>query len=158
MWQGELTAIYITSEATGMMDAVREVEALAGKGLAGDRYAGGLGTWSSSAGPGRQVTLFEAETIEALHRDHDLQIDPALTRRNLLTVGVPLNHLVGREFRVGEVRLRGITLCEPCTHLDKVAGQKLSKLLLHRGGLNAEVVTGGILKPGLRVRPPTASV
>jgi len=65
---------------------------------------------------------------------------------------------VGREFRVGEVRLRGITLCEPCTHLDKVAGQKLSKLLLHRGGLNAEVVTGGILKPGLRVRPPTASV
>lgn len=153
MWEGELNAIYITSGATGSMESVPEVEALTGKGLAGDRYADGIGTWSKTAGPGRQVTLFEAETLEALHRDHDLQIDPALTRRNLLTMGVPLNHLVGQEFTVGEVRLRGIRLCEPCTHLDKVAGRKLSKLLLHRGGLNAEVVTGGTLKPGLQVLP-----
>jgi len=157
MWEGELKAIYVTAEAKGSMRAVPEAEALVGKGLLGDRYADGVGTWSSSTGPGRQVTLFEAETLEALGRDHRLPIDPALTRRNLLTVGVPLNHLVGREFTVGEVRLRGVRLCEPCTHLDAVAGTKLSKPLLHRGGLNAEVVAGGTLRPGLPVRPLAAS-
>lgn len=156
MWEGELRAIYITSDAKGSMAAVAEVNALTGKGLAGDRYAAGAGTWSKSADPGRHVTLFEAEMIEALDRDHGLRVDPALTRRNLLTAGVPLNHLVGREFSVGDVRLRGIRLCEPCRHLDAVSGEKLSKLMLHRGGLNAEVVTGGTLRPGLRVSPVPA--
>src|SRR6516225_1003270 len=111
MWKGTLVAIHITPEATAPLQSVTEARLVAGKGLEGDRYFSGRGTWSTHLGSGREVTLIESEAIEALERESNLALAPAEARRNLVTRGVPLNHLVGHEFRVGEVRLRGIRLC-----------------------------------------------
>src|SRR3990172_12809965 len=120
----------VASEPTG---AVEEVRAVAGKGLEGDRYFHGKGSWSSTPGTGRQVTLIELETIEALERDYKMKIEPGQARRNVVTHGVALNHLVGREFSVGEVRLRGMRLNEPCNHLASLTDEKVKQGLVHRG-------------------------
>ena len=94
----------------------------------------------------RQVTLIEIETIEALERDQNIAVAPGAARRNVVTRGVPLNHLVGREFQVGAVRLRGTRLCEPCAYLEGLTQQGVLAGLMHRGGLRAEIVTGGTIR------------
>lgn len=151
---GRVVGIYVAPQAGNPMTAKEAVTAERGHGLVGDRYHGGAGTWSGGnrSGPGRQVTLIERETVEAIRRDRDLDLTAADTRRNLVTAGVALNHLVGREFTAGQVRLRGIKLCEPCRHLEQVTGKPVRAPLVHRGGLNAEVVADGVIKCGDPVR------
>jgi MOSC domain-containing protein YiiM len=122
------------------------VRAVAGKGLEGDRYFNQVGTYSNHPGIGRQVTLIEIEAIEALKQDYDIELNPGASRRNIVTRGVALNHLVGREFKVGEVRLRGDRLCEPCSHLQKLTQQGVMRGLIHRGGLRAEILTAGVIR------------
>lgn len=151
---GEVVTIFITAEAAGPMREVDAVMAHANKGLEGDRYMADAGTFSKTKpGPRRQVTLIEAEAVDAAARDYGLELRPSETRRNILTRDVALNHLVGREFRVGQARLRGIKLCEPCAHLDKVVGRQVSPALVHRGGLNAEVLETGLIQAGDPVLP-----
>jgi MOSC domain-containing protein YiiM len=100
-------------------------------------------------GPTREVSLIEEETIEALRSDHILVLAPGLTRRNITTRGVSLNYLVGREFRVGGATLRGVELCEPCQHIVDVTGMRsLLPTLIHRGGLHAQVLGEGLIRPG----------
>jgi MOSC domain-containing protein YiiM len=135
------------------MASVDKVQAVAGKGLEGDRYFSQVGTYSSHSGPFRQVTLIEIEAIEALRRDYGIEINPGDSRRNIVTRGVPLNHLVSRELRVGEVTLRGIDLCEPCSHMEKLSAKGAQRGLIHRGGLRAEIMTGGIIRVGDTVLP-----
>jgi MOSC domain-containing protein YiiM len=144
---GVVAAIYVGPEAKQAMTAVPEVRALAGHGLEGDRYAREAGTFSKKS-PSNQLTLVEEEALAAAARDYNLAIAAGETRRNLLTCGIALNHLVGREFRIGEVRLRGIRLCEPCEHLQKLTGREVIKALLHRGGLRAEILSDGMIKVG----------
>jgi MOSC domain-containing protein YiiM len=162
MFQGKLEAIFIGPVKTAPMQQVQSVQAIAGKGLRGDRYSFARGTFSDqpddapepeTTKPGTQVTLIEAEAIEAAAHDCEIVIEPAQSRRNLLVRDVPLNHLVGREFFVGQVRLRGIKLCEPCGHLEKLTIEGVKKALLHRGGLRAEILASGELQPGDVVRP-----
>ena len=98
---------------------------------------------------GRDITLIELESVEAL----DVNLSAANTRRNVVTSGVPLNHLVNREFRVGTVLLRGTRLCEPCSHLEKLTHQGVVKELLHRGGLRAQILSEGIIRAGDTIRP-----
>ena len=87
--------------------------------------------------------------IEAARRDYDLDVAIEATRRNVVTRDVALNHLVGREFTVGEVRLRGVRLCEPCEHMEKLSGVAgIRKAMLHRGGLRADIVRGGTISVG----------
>lgn len=130
------------------MISVNEVTAEAGRGLAGDRYYKQVGTYSDRPGPDREVTLIEIEAIEALKRDLDLEVDPGESRRNIVTRGVPLNHLVGRTFRVGEVTLGGIRLCEPCEHLEDLTEKGVLGGLVHRGGLRAKILKTGIIRVG----------
>lgn len=153
MWEGRLAAIYLSGEAAAPMRSVDEVRVVPGSGLEGDRYAASVGTWSERPGEGREVTLIESEAIAAIAREYDIEIAPRDARRNLLTEGVPLNHLVEREFDIGEVRLAGIRLCEPCRHLSRLAGAELHTALRHRGGLRATVVRGGTVRPGNPVSP-----
>jgi MOSC domain-containing protein YiiM len=148
MWKGTLISIHIAPEATVPLLSVMEARAVAGKGLEGDRYFTGHGTWSTHPGAGREVTLIESEAIEALEHESNIKVAPAESRRNLVTRGVPLNHLVGREFRVGEVRLRGIRLCEPCKHLEGLTKPGAKEALMHRGGLRTEIVREGMLRVG----------
>jgi mannose-6-phosphate isomerase-like protein (cupin superfamily) len=90
----------------------------------------------------------ESEAVEAIARDAGITITAAETRRNIATRGVPLNHLVGREFFVGEVRLRGIRLCEPCGHLETMTTAGVRNALMHRAGLRASIVRGGTIRVG----------
>lgn len=135
------------------MRSVAEALALAGIGLEGDRYAARTGSFSAKPKPGRQITLIEAEAIEALERELGMVLALGETRRNLVTRGVALNHLVGREFTVGEVRLRGHELCEPCASLARMTGKpQILPGLIHRGGLRAEILEGGMIRVGDRIR------
>jgi MOSC domain-containing protein YiiM len=141
-----VVSIHIAAAGAAPMKSIREVRASAGQGLEGDRYALKSGTYSGHATSGREVTLIESEAIEALQRDYGIAIEPGATRRNIVTCGVALNHLVGKEFYVGEVLLRGDRLCEPCTHMEKLTLKGALRGLIHRGGLRAEIVRGGIVR------------
>jgi len=154
MWNGSVVAVYLAPQARQPLVAVKQARAVPGKGLQGDRYFDGTGTYSSRPGPDREVTLIEIETIQALERDYSIQIAPGDARREIVTRGVALNHLVAREFRVGEVLLRGIRLCEPCSHLAQLTDQTVSRGLVHRGGLRAQILTEGIIRPGDPVHEP----
>lgn len=135
------------------MESLSDTLAVAGKGLKGDRYCENLGTYSNNPGSGREVTLIESEAIEALRREYYIEIDAALARRNIVTRGVALNHLVEREFAVGAVILRGTRLCDPCVHLEKLTRPGTMRGLIHRGGLRAEIVTGGVIRVGDAIAP-----
>ena len=147
MWQGSVESIHIAEKAQEPTRRVESVSATPGAGLQGDRYALQQGTFSKPE-PDYELTLIEAEAIEALKRDYGVEIAPGDPRRNIVTRGVPLNHLVGREFRVGEVRIRGLRLCEPCAHLETLVAKPVIKGLRHCGGLRAQVLTPGTIRVG----------
>jgi MOSC domain-containing protein YiiM len=144
---GKVEFIYIASAAAGPMRSVNEARAISGVGLEGDRYASGQGTFSKPL-PDRELTLIEAEAIEALRRDYSVELTPGEARRNVVTRGVALNHLVGCDFQIGEVKIRGIRLCEPCDHLQQVTGRQVIKGLQHRGGLRAQILSQGTIRVG----------
>lgn len=146
--EGIVISLHIVPTGAAAMQSVDQVKAVAGRGLEGDRYFNQLGTYSNHPGTGRHVTLIEIEAIEALGRDYGTDLDPGLSRRNIVTRGVALNHLVEREFTVGQATLRGTRLCEPCSHLEKLTRQGVMRGLVHRGGLRAEIVTGGMIRIG----------
>jgi len=146
--EGKIVRIFTAPKGSAPMHEVAEVNAVLGKGLEGDRYFDATGTFSKKESPGRQVTFIESEALDALARDYQIELDASETRRNILTRGVALNHLVGREFVVGSARLRGIKLCEPCSHLEKMTGKPVKSGLAHRGGLNAEVIGSGSMRVG----------
>jgi len=148
MRSGEILQIHITPVEGRPAQAVPEVRAHKGKGLEGDhRWAGAVET-GTPLGPGREVTLIEIEAIEGLARETGIRITAADTKRNLLTRGVALNHLVEREFRVGDVVLRGERLCEPCATLERSTQKGVLTGLLHRGGLRASIVEEGVVRIG----------
>ena len=152
MSTGTIELIYIAPNATAPTLAVDEVLAIPGVGLEGDRYAMRQGTFFKPE-PDFELTLIEAEAIEALKRDYNVELAPAESRRNLVTRGVALNHLVGRDFQIGSVKAHGIRLCEPCSHLQRLTGKQVIKGLLHRGGLRAQILTQGSIRVGDAVRP-----
>jgi MOSC domain-containing protein YiiM len=141
----KLLAIYTSATPGEAMRSVDSITAIAGRGLEGDRY------FDAKKKPGQQVTLIEREAVEAFVRDYGAKFDLGDARRNLVTDGVALNPLVGREFTIGDVRLKGVRLCEPCTHLQQLTGAKVLPGLVHRGGLRAEILNGGLLSPGMVV-------
>ena len=148
MFTGKLVGIYTTSEPAKPLEANTELAAIEGVGLDGDRYATATGTYSKREGVHRQVTLVEREVIAAVNDEAGVELGENETRRNLVTEGVPLHHLVGRTFRVGEVVLRGIKSCPPCAHLEKLTRPGVRAALENRGGLRAEIVHGGMLRIG----------
>ena len=149
MFHGQLLAIFLAPSRGIDLRPVDEAQAIAGRGLIGDRYLLPEG----KTRPDQEVTLIEHEALAALAADYQLTLEPRQSRRNLLTRGVPLNHLVGQTFRVGPVVLRGVRLCEPCGHLEKLTGQRVMKGLCHRGGLRAQIVVGGTLRVGDAIQP-----
>src|SRR5437588_5350681 len=99
------------------MMSVDSVRAVAGRGLEGDRYFDGSGTYSETEGEGRAVTLIEIEALDRLRDEYGIDLLPIESRRNIATHGITLDDLIGKEFRIGDVRMRGIRSCEPCAHL-----------------------------------------
>ncbi len=151
MSTGRLVAIFVASGAGAPMEARDRIAATAGVGLDGDRYATGTGTYSGTGRGARDVTLIERESVDAVRSTDDGGVDVREdeTRRNLVTEGVALNHLVGRTFRVGAVRMRGIRLAEPCVYLEHLTAREgMRAALVHRSGLRAEVLDDGELRVG----------
>lgn len=150
---GVVVGLHISAASGASMRSVDCVRGFAGRGLEGDRYFSGAGTYSNVPEPGRQVTLVETEALDALERVHGIELHPGETRRNIATQGVSLNGLVGREFKVGEVTLRGVEVCEPCSHMAQLAGKNVLRGLVHRGGLRADILTDGLIQVGDPVGP-----
>jgi MOSC domain-containing protein YiiM len=147
MWSGTVDSIHIAPAAKAPMQAIDQVEAIPGAGLAGDRYFLKQGTFFKPE-PQFELTLIEAEAIEAALREYKVELAPGQARRNVVTRDVPLNHLVGRDFMIGGVRLHGIRLCEPCSHLEALTGLPVIKALRHRCGLRAQILTQGVIRVG----------
>jgi len=146
---GTVVSIHIAPEAAGKTQSLAEVRAVAGQGLEGDRYFAKQGSFSDNPNAtGRQVTLIESEAMDALERDYGYKLDYGDSRRNIVTRGVALNHLVGKEFRVGGVTMRGVRLNEPCNHLAGLTDDKVKLGLVHRGGLRADIVNDGVIRVG----------
>lgn len=147
----QVVAIYIAAVHSGPTQSIESAHAVPGCGFEGDRHFNPSGTISKKTGkidPSRQATLIEVEAIEALAREKSIELSPSESRRNIITRGVALNHLVGCEFNIGEVRLRGIRLCEPCGHLEKLTQKGVLDGLIHRGGLRAQILTEGTINVG----------
>jgi MOSC domain-containing protein YiiM len=149
---GVLEHIHIAASAGAPVRAVEAVRAIAGLGLEGDRYAYGRGHYQD-ARVSRDLTLIEAEAIEALARKHGIELASGETRRNLTTRGISLNQLVGRRFWVGDVLCQGTRLCEPCQYLGDLTGKPLLRPLVHRGGLRADILRDGVIHIGDLVLP-----
>jgi MOSC domain-containing protein YiiM len=149
-----IVSIHMAAIGTAPMNSVTNARAVVGRGLEGDRYFNKAGTYSNDPGSGRDITLIEIEAIEALRRDYQIELDPSQARRNIVTQGVALNHLVDREFKIGDVILRGTRLCDPCSHLEKLTRKGVMRGLIHRGGLRAEIISDGTLRPGDTISNP----
>jgi len=146
---GRIESINIAPTAAAPMVSVSQARAVPGRGLEGDRYFEGVGTYSDPTSPSREVTLIELEAIEAIEQEEGIVIVPGTARRNIVTSGIALNHFVDKEFKLGEVTLYGIRLCEPCNYLEELTEKKgIRRALVHRGGLRAEIRTEGTLRVG----------
>jgi MOSC domain-containing protein YiiM len=130
-------AIHLGAPRTPELWTVESVRAVAGKGLEGDRHF-----HPDGAAPGQALTLVAAEEVERVG------LGPGGTRRQLTVRDVDVNGLVGKRFRVGEVECFGVELCEPCRHLEKMTRPGIIKELVHRAGLNADILTDGVIRVG----------
>lgn len=141
---GVVSGIYLCSSAAGRPVAVDEALAVPGRGLEGDRYFLGCGTWSYERRLWSELTLLESEALEA----SGLCIEAGEARRNLVTAGIELDSLIGGRFRIGGVEAFGERTCDPCQHLDRLTGQGARAALAGRGGLRARILTRGVLRVG----------
>ena len=150
---GTVFLIFSTATPGTPLRSVSEASLEAGKGLVGDRYYAGVGTFSVKlkGSPDSEITLIESEEIERFNHAENASTAPGEFRRNIVTSGVRLNDLVGRRFTVGAAELEGIRLCEPCSHLTKLVRPSVLRGMVHRAGLRARIVTGAIVRPGDRI-------
>jgi MOSC domain-containing protein YiiM len=147
---GTVELIALAAESEAPMKAVSAAEAIEGRGLLGDRYERGAGTFSNPSGRGYDLTLVEAEALEELSAK-GVELAPVEARRNLVVRGIALDDLIGRRFRVGEVECFGQRRCEPCAHLERLTRPGVLRGLVHRGGLRADVLSSGGIRTGDRV-------
>ena len=153
MKDGQVVAICLAPVGEANLVQVEEVRAVPGRGLEGDRYFEGTGTYYKRADPAREVTFIEKESLDAIAREANIEMDVVDSRRNVVTEGVPLNHLVDKEFQFGDVTFRWIRLCEPCEHMERLSGKPGARdALRHRGGLRAQVLNEGVIRVGDRFK------
>jgi len=157
-WSGRLLHIHIAEAASFEMKELDEAKLIAGRGIEGDRYFKGIGTYSPKPDV-REVTLIEMEVLDALARGDPpfpgdkVELAPGDHRRNLTTLGVPLNHLVSKRFKVGEAVLKGGRLNFPCKYLEKLLGLPVYTALLNRSGLNCWIELSGTIRKDDPITP-----
>ena len=144
---GIVVALFTVDRRAAPMKKVEQLYALAGRGIEGDRYFLGTGTYSKSPEPGRQVTLIKSEVLESLKNKLEINVKPEESRRNILTQGIEINDLIGTEFYVGTVRLRAHRITQPCLYLENLLDQPgLYKELWDKGGISCEILSDGVIK------------
>lgn len=149
MEAGKVVAIFIAPEAGAPMQTVASARAVPGRGLEGDRYFAGRGSFSRWPGPRRELTLIAAEALGEMERETGIVISPGQSRRNVLVTGVPLNDLVKHEFDLGAVRVKGVGLAQPCKYLARLSSEPaLVRAFVNRGGLRVQILTEGKVHVG----------
>jgi MOSC domain-containing protein YiiM len=153
-WAGFVRFLHVTPRAFLPMRSMPELTLVAGRGIEGDRYMIGHeeGFYSHKPEEGRQITLFELETLIALKRDAKIELGPHEHRRNVTVEGVPLNHLVGKRFWLGDTLLEATRLSIPCRHIEEITGKAIFDPLINRSGLNCKIIQGGVVRVGDLVR------
>jgi MOSC domain-containing protein YiiM len=147
-WTGRIAGIFVAPAGGAPTRPVERARAVPGRGLEGDRNFAAPPA-PTHKNPDEELTLFSLEALAEANREYGLSLAPGDTRRNVATEGVPINDLVGREFRLGNVRVRGLELCEPCLHLAELTGERqILRALVHRGGLRAQILSEGTLTVG----------
>jgi len=145
--QGTIIGIftYPKSGAAGISHS--SVEVVAGAGIVGDRYYKRHGTFSKEEKilPKQEITFIESEEIDLFNSENDCQLGYSELRRNIVTQGLRLNGLVGKEFQFGDKRFRGIELCQPCAHLAKTVESKLLPAMVGKCGLRTQIINNGEL-------------
>ena len=153
---GKVVSLFIVDRSAEPMKKVDQLAALAGQGIEGDRYLLGTGTYSKKPEPGRQVTLIQSEVLNSLNKRFNITVKPKESRRNVLTEGIEINDLIGKEFLVGTVRLRAHRLTRPCKYLENLLGQPgLYSELWDHGGISCEILTDGVIEEGDIITPIT---
>ncbi len=148
--QGRIHSMYIAESANTTPIQKNSVQLEANKGIIGDRYYTGTGTFSEKLGdkPLKQITLIEKEAVDAFNQQFNTRLAYPDLRRNIITEGIRLNPLLGETFQLGEVTLKGIRLCEPCPHLAEVLLPELLPGLVGQGGLRCQILNDGSLYKG----------
>jgi MOSC domain-containing protein YiiM len=149
--RGTVEEIYIAPEATAAVVSMTEVEAVEGVGLAGDRYAAKIGTFSNDPrfpNTGRHVTLIDAAMLEDFTARTGVALPPGVHRRNMVTRGVDLDALLGQHFKIGEVECIGIRPQPPCSHLERITRLGMLRDMARNGCLRAEFLTSGVIRVG----------
>jgi MOSC domain-containing protein YiiM len=141
-------SIHVAPDAESQVVPVNEVLAVPGRGLEGDRYFHGRGSFSRWPGEGRDVTFIELEAVEAILREHGIDLRDGRSRRNIITSGGSLAELNGRVFRVGGAVVWGARECAPCRHLERLLSAELMESMKGRGGLRGNVRQGGPIRVG----------
>ncbi|KAF3984792.1 MAG: MOSC domain-containing protein [Methylococcales symbiont of Hymedesmia sp. n. MRB-2018] len=147
---GKIKYIFIATSSGEPMQSLNVASIVSGKGIEGDRYYTGLGTFSEKlkGNPAVEISLIEIEEIDKFNSNHNQQLDYGDFRRNIVTEGIKLNNLVGKIFYIGNVKLKGIRLCEPCSHLAETVNQLVLPHLVGRGGLRAQIISTNKIKIG----------
>lgn len=154
MWQGTLLRIHTAPDAGKPLVEVPYVLAVPNKGLVGDRYFAEIGSFSRWPGPHRAVSLIAKEDLDRIKEEHGISMTAPDSRRNLLTEGVPLQHLLKKEFTIGSVRFRGERLCQPCKYLARLLNEPdLVRAMTHKGGLRARILSEGVIHRGDSIKP-----
>jgi MOSC domain-containing protein YiiM len=148
---GTVLDIYIAEKAGALMERVDRVDAVAGRGLAGDRYFEGTGSFSRWPGSGRAISMIEKEVLDAIYAERGIDLRTGQSRRNLVIEGEALAGLNGRRFRIGTTILRGVRLCAPCRYLERLVGAGTFAAIKGRGGLRADILESGLIRSGDKI-------
>ena len=144
---GKILKIAICNNAGEKAFDVKEVEAIAGKGLIGDRH------FKENNNKKSQITFIEIENINYYNQISGTSVPSIEFRRNIVTEGIKLNDLVGREFLIGNVKFKGHDLCHPCKQLgNKLIQENFVKKLINKGGLRCEILTNGKIFVGDEIK------
>jgi len=148
VYSGNLRGIWISAAARTPLISVEAVRAVPGRGLEGDRYFLGCGSFSRWPGTGRAVSLIAEETLQAIRAEHGIDLSEGRSRRNLITSGIELADLQDRFFRIGTAVFRGVRPCSPCQYLERITQVGVFDALKNRGGFRADVIEEGVLRVG----------
>jgi len=147
---GNIIDILIATKAKESLFQIEEANIIKNKGILGDRYFNELGSFSEKLKDKEDfhVTLIEIEEIDAFNKLTGLNYKNEIFRRNLVTKGMKLNNLVGKEFEINGVKLLGMRLCEPCKMLSNMIGDEFLTKMIHKAGLRAKVLASGDVRVG----------
>ncbi len=147
-WEGNVVAMFLFPSLDTPGQSVSKVHVMPGQGIEGDRYAVQTEEVSEETEPAHEITLIESEAIASVQEETRKNFEIRSLRRHVVTSGFSLNHLVGREFQIGAVRLRGLSLYEPSPLLMNVIGHTVAVSFMHRGGLVATILSEGTIHIG----------